>query len=267
MKKTLLAMLGMGLVMGANSVHANIPQPDIYQQSYALYTLYHPANKDQSTAAITQQLSADFASLFKANKKVTEAQFIAFEQQRLEPLLKQRREMSLKQTYVRFGILDANKDQKMTLKEFQASGMKTFDELDKNQDGTISDVEVKLFGSNTATHDGFKVRLPISMPMANTPTEFIQTYGQGKAYTTLGDYLSARDNQFIQTDSNKDTVITEQEYVDEFMQRFDANSVTGKEKMKQLAAEQFKTIAKGKSYIESRDIADFAKKIDQALGQ
>lgn len=40
---------------------------------------------------------------------------------------------------------------------------------------------------------------------------------------TLGDYLTARDKQYFETDTNQDLIVTEQEYVDEFMQRFDRN--------------------------------------------
>lgn len=46
--------------------------------------------------------------------------------------------MSLKQVHVRYGILDKSKDQKLTLKEFQALGEKTFDGFDQNQDGLIN---------------------------------------------------------------------------------------------------------------------------------
>ena len=182
--------------------------------------------------------------------------------------MKQRREMSLKQSHVRFGILDSNKDQKMTLKEFQASGMKTFDEMDKNKDGLISAEDVKLAAGNGAsTHDGFRVRLPIAMPMANNQQEFIQKYGQGKAYATLGDYLTERDKQFMATDTNADLVVSEQEYVDEFMQRFDRNSIDGQEKMKELSKLQFQAIAQGKSHIQAKDIAQFANKLDKAISQ
>ena len=266
-----LALIATGLGMLATAWGTQVvaaPQADVYQQSYALYMLYHPETKDQSSVALKKQFSADFTDLFATHKKVDVVQFTAFEQQRLTELMKQRREMSLKQSHVRFGILDSNKDQKMTLKEFQASGMKTFDEMDKNKDGLISTEDVKLAAGNGATtHDGFRVRLPIAMPMANNQQEFIQKYGQGKAYATLGDYLTERDKQFMATDTNADLVVSEQEYVDEFMQRFDRNSIDGQEKMKELSKLQFQAIAQGKSHIQAKDIAQFANKLDKAISQ
>ena len=255
------------MLAASMSVMADKPTHDIYQESYALYVLYHPDNKSQSTQALTNQYSQDYTALFKQSKQVNLDQFVDYEQARITDLMKQRRDMSLKQTYVRYGILDADKNQKMTLKEFQASGMRTFDEVDKNKDGLISEEDIKLASHDGSTHDGFKVRLPISMPMANGAAEFIKQYGQGKAYTTLGDYLVARDQQFAETDVNKDLIVTEQEYVNEFMQRYDQNTVKGIEKMKEISQRQFQAIAKNKNTISEKDIAKFAKDLDKKISQ
>lgn len=235
-----------------------------YQQAYALYLLYHP---EKNTKSIVQQYEQDYMNLFKENKKVNIDQFVQYEQTRLEPLLKQRREMSLKQAYVRYGILDKNKDQKLTLKEFQETGVKTFDEFDKNKDGIVNAVDAKFNSANKGTHDGFRIKLPISMPMASSVDEFIQQYGKDKSYVTLGDYLTTRDQQFFATDISGDHIVTEQEYVNEFMQRFDKNIETGKIQMQELAAQQFKVIAKGKSMLEASDITKFAKQVNQSISK
>ena len=243
-------------------------QPTVYQEAYAQYLLQHPDNKSQNSQTLIKTFTQDYQDLFANHSKVNQEQFIQFEQQQLNKLMKQRREMSLKQTHVRYGILDADKNQKLTLKEFQEIGLKSFAEYDKNSDGVVTEEDIKLAaGQGTQTHDGFRVRLPISMPMANNPSEFIQKYGQGKAYATLGDFLTGRDQQFFATDSNKDLVVSEQEYVDEFMQRYDQNTVQGLEKMKALSARKFQQIANGKSTIQAKDIEKFAKKVDQVIGQ
>lgn len=267
--KTFKLLTGLALALGtALSVHAAKPATDhVYQQAYALYVLYHPENKAQKSSTLIQQYSADYADLFKQQKSIDALQFNAFEQSRLTDLMEKRREMSLKQTYVRYGILDQNKDQKLSLKEFQVTGMKTFDEFDKNQDGVVNAIDAQLAGANTATHDGFRIKLPISMPMPSNVNEFIQTYGEVQQQVTLADYLHARDQQFFATDANQDLVVTEKEYVDEFMQRFDANSKTGLSKMQELSAEKFNLIAQGKSHIQAADLQKFAKKMDQAISQ
>lgn len=270
MKK--FTQLGLGFAIATvsawTSANVSAAQATVYQEAYALYVLLHPDLKAQSSKAIIQQYSQDYAALFDKNKKVSEQQFIQFEQQQLDAIMDKRRDMSLKQTHVRYGILDADKNKKLTLKEFQDIGLKSFTEYDKDSDGIVTAADVKLkAGSGTETHDGFRVRLPISMPMANNPSEFIQQYGKGKAYATLGDYLTGRDQQFFTTDSNQDLVVTEQEYVDEFMQRYDRNTLEGKEKMKLLSARKFREIAAGQAMIQAKDIQKFAQKLDQSIGQ
>lgn len=267
-----LTIFAMGTAIAAASTWtAAAPakaQPTVYQEAYALYVLQHPKNKEQNSQALIQQYSQDYAELFKKHKKVNQEQFVQFEQKQLDALMKQRREMSLKQTYVRYGILDADKNQKLTLKEFQDIGLKNFSDYDKNGDGIVTQEDVKLaVGNGTETHDGFRVRLPISMPIANNPEEFIGQYGQGKPYATLGDFLSGRDKQFFETDSNQDLTVSEKEYVDEFMGRYDKNTLAGKEKMQDVSARKFLAISGGKATIQAKDVGKFAKQLDQAISQ
>lgn len=268
MKKVALLIATItAMTSSVSTIAETVEQADVYQQAYALYMLYHPNNKDQTTPSLVKQYPQDYAELFKGNQKITQQQFIQFEQARLEPLLKQRREMSEKQAHVRFGILDNNKDQKLTLKEFQETGLKTFNQFDKNQDGLINAEDAKLSDNTNATHDGFRVKLPISMPMPSNTQEFITQYGQGKNYVTLGDYLTARDKQYFATDANGDHIVTEKEYVEEFMQRFDQNIASGKLKMQETAAQQFQAISKGKTTIQHADLQQFAKKLNQSIRQ
>ena len=257
------------LIMATGSVYASekLEQNQAYQQAYALYLLNHPQKEAKNSPFNISEYTQNYHDLFNKNKKVDVEQFVQYEQDRLVTLLKQRREMSLKQAHVRFNILDNNKDQKMTLSEFQESGIKTFESFDKNKDGILDQQDIQLAGNFSETHDGFRIKLPISMPMPSNVTEFIQQYGQGKDYVTLGDYFSARDKQYFSTDTNADRVVTEQEYVNEFTQRFDQNSASGKEKMKALSIAQFDLIAQGKKTIQANDIQNFAQKLNQEITQ
>jgi len=45
-------------------------QPDVYQQSYALYMLYHPETKEQNSKALVENFHQDYQPLFQKNKKV-----------------------------------------------------------------------------------------------------------------------------------------------------------------------------------------------------
>lgn len=49
-----------------------------------------------------------------------------------------------KQTRVRFGALDTDKDGSMTFAEYQASGKRTFDAADRNRDGVVDGADAKL---------------------------------------------------------------------------------------------------------------------------
>jgi Ca2+-binding EF-hand superfamily protein len=49
-----------------------------------------------------------------------------------------------RQTRVRFGSMDTDKDGKMTFAEFQVSGKRTFDAADRDHDGTVDGADGKL---------------------------------------------------------------------------------------------------------------------------
>ncbi len=49
-----------------------------------------------------------------------------------------------KQTRVRFGALDADKDGRMSFAEYQVSGHRTFDAADRNRDGVVDEADAKL---------------------------------------------------------------------------------------------------------------------------
>ena len=49
-----------------------------------------------------------------------------------------------RQAHVRFGVLDTDKDGKMTFAEYQASGKRQFDTADRNRDGVVDAADAKL---------------------------------------------------------------------------------------------------------------------------
>lgn len=69
----------------------------------------------------------------------------------------------VRQTHVRFGVLDKDKDGKMTKGEYDASGARAYAEQDKNKDGKISaaDAAIRTAEKNQAPpHIGQGGRLP-----------------------------------------------------------------------------------------------------------
>ncbi|MBV1934259.1 MAG: hypothetical protein KUG59_06195, partial [Parvibaculaceae bacterium] len=51
-------------------------------------------------------------------------------------------ESAIKQTHTRFGVMDADKDEIMTLEEFNKSGDRVFSRRDKNEDGKIDEQDM-----------------------------------------------------------------------------------------------------------------------------
>jgi hypothetical protein len=70
---------------------------------------------------------------------ITEAEYVAEFSARLERQLKAEREGQIKQTHSRFGVLDKNKDGRISQDEFMASGNNTFTHFDSNKDGVVDE--------------------------------------------------------------------------------------------------------------------------------
>lgn len=63
---------------------------------------------------------------------------------RVDDAIEKSRRASIKQTYVRFSVLDDNDNKEMTFDEFQISGKRIFDRWDKNQDGVVSEKDISI---------------------------------------------------------------------------------------------------------------------------
>lgn len=75
------------------------------------------------------------------NGTVIEAEYVGEYEVRLDQQLAERRDLQLKQAYVRFGVLDPNEDGIITREEFQKSGMNMFSRLDADGNGTVNDAD------------------------------------------------------------------------------------------------------------------------------
>ncbi|GAA6153618.1 hypothetical protein [Pseudoteredinibacter isoporae] len=63
---------------------------------------------------------------------------------RVDAAIAKTRRAAIKQTYIRFDVLDDNKDKRMTFDELQISGKRIFNRWDKNQDGVISSEDIAV---------------------------------------------------------------------------------------------------------------------------
>jgi cytochrome c5 len=72
---------------------------------------------------------------------VHKEEYVSEYERRLEQELKDRHDRQIKQAYVRFDVLDTDKDGTITLTEFNASGSRMFLDLDTNGDGIVDQAD------------------------------------------------------------------------------------------------------------------------------
>lgn len=69
---------------------------------------------------------------------ISEQEYLYEFEDRMDTQIAKTRKAAVKQTYVRFGILDKNKDGKMTLDEYQASGHRSFNRFDTDNNKVVT---------------------------------------------------------------------------------------------------------------------------------
>lgn len=93
-----------------------------------------------SVAEFTAGREAKYKSFdLDGDGQVSEAEYVEEYRARLDAELARRRSLQIRQTYVRYGVLDTDHDQNMSLEEFHESGSRMFKRLDTNGDGVIDE--------------------------------------------------------------------------------------------------------------------------------
>lgn len=72
------------------------------------------------------------------NQWISEKEYLFEFENRLDKQIAKTRKQAIKQTHVRFKILDKNKSTKMTLAEYQTSGYRSFSRLDTNSNDVVN---------------------------------------------------------------------------------------------------------------------------------
>lgn len=70
--------------------------------------------------------------------KLTEQEYVLEFEDRLDAQIEKTHQGQIKQTYVRFGVLDTDEDGKMTFSEYMVSGFNAFHRYDTNGDGYLT---------------------------------------------------------------------------------------------------------------------------------
>ena len=92
-----------------------------------------------SEAEHQQRRRADFDLTDEDNNAWVSQDEYSFEyQNRMDKQIAKTRRAAIKQTYVRFGVLDKNKDGQMTIEEYQFSGHRSFNRWDSDKNNIVS---------------------------------------------------------------------------------------------------------------------------------
>lgn len=110
-----------------------------------LLDMYDTNDDDKITRAEFDQTRAEQFKRTDSNGDGTlsESEYVGEFQDRMDRRLAVM-EDDERQTHIRFGVLDADKDGKMTFEEYQVSGKRTFDSVDRNHDGVVDATDAKL---------------------------------------------------------------------------------------------------------------------------
>lgn len=268
MKKILLCSIAMSsMVFAANDTTVNPYLTGFQESTAAMQNRWIKELSGQADATsikkdvFVRQFIAPYDALFNKHAEVTQAEFIAFEMHDFDQTVQAHEDASIQQAHVRFGVLNKNKDSYISLKEFQDIGVQTFEKFDKNSDGIVNASDAALEDHKERLHGGAMFKSKVAMPVATDVKAFIAQHGQGQSEVTLAHYLTEREQLFIQTDANRDWVLSEDEYVNEFRLRYHENKEQAKSAWFDFYNARFIAIAQGKSTIRRKDLTRFANQL------
>lgn len=106
-----------------------------------MYEKYDTNSDGAITLEEYQEVRTNIYNVADENKNgwISEDEYLAEYENRLDPQFSKERKSQVKRAYVRFGVLDKNEDGDMTFEEYQLSGHRIFGRLDTNEDGFVSD--------------------------------------------------------------------------------------------------------------------------------
>lgn len=192
-----------------------------------LYTTLFLALSSAYLSACSSHVGADMAQLDEAQLKQLAAE----------------RAGHLRQTHVRFNALDKDEDGYISRAEFDRSGDSAFSRMDTNKDGVLSAADPKPAprGEDTRSEQTRSAQTRaeqtrqqqaqnqpprrerlLQMPTTHSVAGMLAMYDSNNdGVVSRAEYQQGRTAQFAGVDSNRDNVLSYDEYVSEFATRLD----------------------------------------------
>ena len=185
------------------------------------------------------------------NGTVDEDEYVQEWANRMDTKMEEERKGHSKQTKTRFKALDKDKDERIDWEEYQASGNRSFERFDTNDDNLIDadEPQPESYWKKKKNKDGKEMtkeekakrkkmwakfkRRAIRMPTTHNKAGMMNKYDRdGDGVITYEEFNEKRRADFDLTDENGDGWLSNEEYLVEFLNRVD--DVIEKTRKKQL---------------------------------
>lgn len=192
------------------------------------------------------------------DKVISEQEYVFNYQDQLNLQLSKDRKGHVKQTGVRFNALDKNNNAQMEWEEYKASGLRSFARYDTNKDGQIDNQDEaptyswhKQSTSNLTREEKAKRRdrmlayakRALRMPTTHNKQGMLVKYdADNDGVVTKAEHTQARKATFTLTDEDGNGWVSDEEYLNEFLNRVDTQIANTRIQQKQQSYTRFKAL-------------------------